>query len=446
MVLLVRRAVVFLAVCFVLPATAFSAVITVGAGCTLTDAVTAANTDLATGGCPAGSGADEIWLTGNVTLDTVDNDADGANALPSIATEITVEGNGFEVARGTGPGTPEFRIFHVAGTGTLTLRDLIVANGYLDPVLLEQCGGGIFNASGTLVLDNSGVFGNTANSGGGIYQDSGTLILIRSTMAGNSARFSGGAIDQDQGTVTVTDSTLTGNSALTGAGLSNLHGEAIITNSTFSGNSADYGGGVRNYVGTVTLTNSTFWGNSADIAGGAIITFLANVILTNTIVANSPSGGNCDGGVVNAGNNLSDDTTCGTIPGSLTGLEAELLDNGGPTMTHALLAGSNGRDAGSALDCPPADQRGSARVGNCDIGAFEFVPCPDLVLSSEVVSGTEIRENCQAIVVGPGFSVAGSGNLTLRAGKKIELGDTTAVGPTAQLALEIEPDLQLALP
>jgi hypothetical protein len=127
----------------------------------------------------------------------------------------------------------------------------------------------------------------------------------------------------------------------------------------------------------------------------------------------------------------------------LSGLDPGLADNGGPTHTHALLAGSNA--IGLAASCGlPEDQRGAARpAGECDSGAFEFVDCPDLVLSSEIVAGTDTRENCQAIVVGPDFSVANTGNLTLRAGKTIELGDTTSVESDGQLTLEIEPDLQL---
>jgi hypothetical protein len=39
-----------------------------------------------------------------------------------------------------------------------------------------------------------------------------------------------------------------------------------------------------------------------------------------------------------------------------------LTSNGGPTQTHALLPGS-----------PVIDQRGVARIGKCDIGAYEFV-------------------------------------------------------------------------
>ena len=50
-----------------------------------------------------------------------------------------------------------------------------------------------------------------------------------------------------------------------------------------------------------------------------------------------------------------------------------LADNGGPTLTHALLAGSPAINAASAQDCPPTDQRGVARPQGaaCDIGSYE---------------------------------------------------------------------------
>ena len=50
-------------------------------------------------------------------------------------------------------------------------------------------------------------------------------------------------------------------------------------------------------------------------------------------------------------------------------LEA-LADNGGPTATMALPAGSPAIDAGDS--CPATDQRGLPRSGACDLGAFEL--------------------------------------------------------------------------
>ena len=58
-----------------------------------------------------------------------------------------------------------------------------------------------------------------------------------------------------------------------------------------------------------------------------------------------------------------------------------LQDNGGPTMTHALLPGSVAIDQIPAVDCVDAegeplttDQRGFQRDSMCDVGAFEVQP------------------------------------------------------------------------
>jgi hypothetical protein len=52
-------------------------------GCSLAEAIISASTDTASGGCPAGSGEDTIYLETDVTLDT---------ALPEIITPIIIKG------------------------------------------------------------------------------------------------------------------------------------------------------------------------------------------------------------------------------------------------------------------------------------------------------------------------------------------------------------------
>jgi hypothetical protein len=96
----------------------------------------------------------------------------------------------------------------------------------------------------------------------------------------------------------------------------------------------------------------------------------------NTILAgNSPS--NCSGTIADAGHNLSSDNSCVfTGAGSLNNTDpmlGPLADNGGPTLTLALLPGSPAIDAGDDSAAPPTDQRGVARpVGAAsDIGAYE---------------------------------------------------------------------------
>jgi hypothetical protein len=62
-----------------------------------------------------------------------------------------------------------------------------------------------------------------------------------------------------------------------------------------------------------------------------------------------------------------------------------LADNGGPTQTMALQAGSPAIDAANSAACLAVDQRGYLRHGPCDIGPYElgglpFVPSKFLFL------------------------------------------------------------------
>jgi len=113
------------------------------------------------------------------------------------------------------------------------------------------------------------------------------------------------------------------------------------------------------------------------------------VTLQNSIVANSPSGGNCAGfsTVTSNGYNLSSDNTCNfTGPGDMNSTDPKLKplgSYGGPTQTAGLHSGSPAIDAGNPNGCTDGngnllttDQRGAPRpdpedTGGCDIGAYE---------------------------------------------------------------------------
>ena len=125
------------------------------------------------------------------------------------------------------------------------------------------------------------------------------------------------------------------------------------------------------------MNNSTFAGNSAIDGGGIGNRYDATVTLKNTIVTNSPAGGNCSGAITDGGGNLSyPEATCPGINGNP--LLGPLQDNGGPTQHMALGPGSAARDAADDGFCAAApvnnrDQRGIARPQgpHCDIGAVE---------------------------------------------------------------------------
>ena len=105
--------------------------------------------------------------------------------------------------------------------------------------------------------------------------------------------------------------------------------------------------------------------------------------LINSIVANSLAGGDCGGTIIDGGNNFSEDVSCpgASIVSGVSGvfgvdIDTTLADNGGPTLTHALLADSVAIDA-VACDLT-TDQRGVPRSdGFCDSGSYEFVPVSD---------------------------------------------------------------------
>ncbi|MHC5111546.1 MAG: choice-of-anchor Q domain-containing protein, partial [Planctomycetota bacterium] len=309
-------------------------------------------------------GADTINLAtgGTYVLTAVDNEANNSpNGLPSITSEITIEGNGATVGRDAA--APNFRMLHVASDGIVTIYEITLAGGNLD----EDEGGGILN-SGTLTLTDSTVSGNSARSGAGITNRSNaTLTLTNSTVSGNAASTVGGGIENH----------------LCSAGLGCDAVTVNLLNSTISGNSAgEDGGGIYNALNaTLTLTNSTVSGNSAGELGGGIynVSFNIPMTLSNSIVADSPSGGDCGGGgdTTDNGFNIVEDGSCISASTSMSGDPnlGSLADNGGPTQTHALLEGSIAIDAITDLGACTldTDQRGVPRPQGdaCDIGSFE---------------------------------------------------------------------------
>jgi hypothetical protein len=269
----------------------------------------------------------------------------------TIGKDLTIDGEKFNIVIS---GDDALRVFYVNSGATVNLNSLTITQG------TGTYGGGIFN-DGTVNLSTSTVSANhVSNDGGGIYNSSsGALTITDSTLSGNSAAFAGGGFE-NTGTATITNSTFSTNSADIGGGLDTLRGKTTITNSTFSANSASFGGGIRDNRGTTTLRN--------------------------TILANS-TGGNCDGGITDGGNNIDDGTTCGFLAsGSMSStnpLLGALGSYGGPTQTFALLPDSAAINAGNDTICALAvgspnygagglDQRGVARPPSaCDIGAFE---------------------------------------------------------------------------
>ena len=273
-------------------------------------------------------------------------------------------------------------------------------------------GGGVYNYRGTLDVTGSTFTGNNASGSGGAIENTifGDMTVTDSTFSGNTAGNGGGGID-NFGTLDVTGSSFANNTAHVGAAIVNNSGTLTLTGSTFSGNSAVNGGAIYSYrTSTLALVvaNSTFSGNSAGYYGGALLlagdengsgqitntTFVGNtdlmgggayylaggsLTMNNSLIARASTGSSCYMDTLNSNstlagsNNLADDSGCpAPVFTQATSLRlGELGNYGGATQTIPLLPGSPAIEAGDGATCPASDQRGMARVGTCDIGAFE---------------------------------------------------------------------------
>jgi hypothetical protein len=360
---------------------------------------------------------DAVHTETNITVDrnltiqgqgAANTAVDGASISKSIFTVIagvtaTIKDMTIRNGASCGPGCGGGGIVNY---GTLTLGSSTISGNFAN-----NYGGGIFNG-GTITIADSTISGNsTSYEGGGIFNES-TATISGSTLSGDSAAYGGGIFNAG-GTVTIVDSTTSGNSGFLGGGIFN-EATATISGSTLSGNSAYYGGGIFNAggltinnsslsddtatvwgggvfnEGTTAISFSTFSGNPAS-QGGGIFNDNASMVVKNSIVGNSPSGGDCfTGGLVPLGANLDTDGSClftnfTEVTTAQLNLGPLALNAPGTTKTLALMPGSVAINA--APDCTDVsgnpvttDQRGVARPDNgetaCDIGAFELVDNP----------------------------------------------------------------------
>ena len=345
--------------------------------CALREAISSANTDTSVGNCPAGRGSDTIVLEADVTyvlsISGPNEDANQTGDL-DISDDLTVQGNDATVDAGFRP-------------VVTTVSDL---------------GDRVFDVSPDIVVSFHRVAitgGSAVNRGGGVEVGrSSTVLFDGVSLIGNvSTQDSGGLHNDQQSVVTIVNSVVADNSAPNGGGIGNNNDAILdIINSTISSNFAERGGGIVTDDATqLTLKNATVSSNVATTSAAGIWG-LGNVVLLNSIVSGnlSPSNPDCEissgGSATSEGHNLIGEN-CGVSPatgdqfGSAQSYRSALLgpleDNGGPTLTHALLEGSLAIESGDPsipgtgeAACELHDQRGVARPQGtrCDIGAYEY--------------------------------------------------------------------------
>ena len=316
------------------------------------------------------------------------------NEQLSIDHGLTIQGPGADLLAVSGGG--KCRVFYIEDTTeSVDISGISIVSGDAEQYE-HSSGGGIYNLSDYLTVDNCRFSGNYAEIGGGMYNFSSSPEVINCVLNGNIAEdigsTYGGGIFNSQSSPKVSSCTFYNNYAISsnfgdsyGGGIANSDGSnPVVTNCTFSGNMAKCGGGLYNLSSNPIVTNCTFSLNSADYGGGMYSFNACSPTVTNCIFWDSnggeiyidpdefsPSIPQLSFCVVQ-----SNDVGNGTISNDIISADPnlqDLADNGGPTCTCALGEGSSAIDAGMTIAEVSTDQRGAPRPEDVsfDIGAYE---------------------------------------------------------------------------
>jgi hypothetical protein len=313
-------------------------------------------------------------------------------------------------AKGSGEGSGGAIAFFSNGTLTVTgstfTENTAGGNGGPEASSGFGRGGAIFAGGDDIVSIASSTFtsnkaGGVGGSGGASGRGEGGAVDFRAAATGDTLAVGGSTFSGNQAGGANVGAGGNGGEGVGGAISAAGKGSANLTNDTLVGNSVggpvgailgggSEGGGLNTEIPAVLL-NDTLDGNAAiggepgaAEAGGNVSAKPGPITLKNTIVVagSAVSGRNCSGTVTSAGHNIDDAnaTECG-LHGGLGDIVASpllgpLQNNGGPTQTQALLAGSPAIEAGDNNGCPATDQRGVLRPQGavCDIGAYEVAP------------------------------------------------------------------------
>ncbi|MBI5965464.1 MAG: hypothetical protein HY863_18460 [Chloroflexi bacterium] len=365
----------------------------------------------------ANPGPDIISLAPN-SIYTLTTLYDWYGGLPSITSQITINGNGSTIQRDST--TTPFRIFLVDGTGDLTINGLTISNGgradgggiynqfgklqVNDSIFSNndapEYGSAINNVVGIVTITNSTFFGNTGNysvtsrdggqvdisnsnfsnnPGGDVYSAGSTINISNST-------FSGGNITSalfNRGTMTVADSSISGytSTSLYGGGIHN-QGILSVIRTTINNNNSDRpdgidaGGGIFNSDGRLTISDSIITNNISGRLGGGVFSqgFSAEVNISNSVISNNSasSGG---GGIFYGGGNweLSIVNTEISNNSVISGVGGGILAAGIVSITGSTISGNTASNTGGAFffeNINSINANNNCIVGNSSVSAF----------------------------------------------------------------------------
>ncbi|MBV9605274.1 MAG: fibronectin type III domain-containing protein, partial [Solirubrobacterales bacterium] len=345
------------------------------------------------------AGGDTISLGSHTYTLTQGTDLDITKPLVLAGAGVgstTIDGSNNYGAR-NGPAY-DARILRVdSGATGLLIQGMTFTGGY--DFEDENCcetvnangGGDLFNNGGGVTLKGVAFTNNVSSGtplGGAVSNGSGTLTMDNVSFTHNEAA-GGGALFTRNGTVTGNGVTFSNDvtSCCEGGAAYLLGGTVTLANTTIvSSGGYDGGGAIANGGAQLSLDNVTLSDNGADIQTdlGNATTAVENTILGSACVApgrtdelNNRKTGSAI--TTDLGENIDRGSSCGlSADGDKSSTDPKLVplaNNGGPTLTEALIAGSPALGDPSTTDCPSKDQRGEPRGdGNCDIGAFEAQP------------------------------------------------------------------------
>ena len=155
---------------------------------------------------------------------------------------------------------------------------------------IAKYGGAIYSIAGTVNIEDSVFFHNSAdNYGGAIACEYNYGLNIKNTIFEHcySLKNAGGAIYLREAKTNISNSTFRYNKATFGGAICDLENSIEITNSTFNSNTADYSGGaIYKMYGNITIHTSDFTENNAKNGGGLLIDNSTLILINNEIYDN----------------------------------------------------------------------------------------------------------------------------------------------------------------